>query len=157
MSRRTAVDTGTNNRRDGGTSESTPLLSSPLLNSSSSHANADESHPLISKPSSSHNPSAVKMLEAFSTTLAWLLCGCCGRQNWAKRRISGYLTAEDDLNIYSFASLAIVMSYFSVGVALELLSTPVAYYLIDDLGAESGVYTVWVVLVALPWSFKVMK
>lgn len=53
------------------------------------------------------------------------------------------------------ASLAIVMSYFSVGVALELLYTPVAYYLIDDLGAESGVYTVWIILVTLPWSFKV--
>ena len=65
------------------------------------------------------------------------------------------MQADNDLNIYSWASLAIVMSYFSVGVALELLSTPVAYYLIDDLGAESGVYTVWVVLVALPWSFKV--
>lgn len=62
---------------------------------------------------------------------------------------------SDDLNIYSLASLAIVMSYFSVGVALELLYTPVAYYLIDDLGAESGVYTVWVILVTLPWSFKV--
>lgn len=62
---------------------------------------------------------------------------------------------SDDLNIYSMASLAIVMSYFSVGVALELLYTPIAYYLIDDLGAESGVYTVWVILVTLPWSFKV--
>ncbi|CAN0024698.1 unnamed protein product, partial [Hapterophycus canaliculatus] len=62
---------------------------------------------------------------------------------------------EEELNIYSMASLAIIMSYFSVGVALELLYTPVAYYLIDDLGAESGVYTVWVILVTLPWSFKV--
>lgn len=62
---------------------------------------------------------------------------------------------DEELNIYSLASLAIVMSYFSVGVALELLYTPVAYYLIDDLGAESGVYTVWVILVTLPWSFKV--
>lgn len=53
------------------------------------------------------------------------------------------------------ASLAIVMSYFSVGVALELLYTPIAYYLIDNLGAESGVYTVWYILFTLPWSFKV--
>lgn len=59
------------------------------------------------------------------------------------------------MNIYSMASLAIVMSYFSIGVAFELLKTPIAYYLIDDLGAESGVYTVWVILVTLPWSFKV--
>lgn len=61
------------------------------------------------------------------------------------------------MNIYSMASLAIVMSYFSIGVALELLYTPIAYYLIDDLGAESGVYTVWVILVTLPWSFKVFS
>ena len=47
------------------------------------------------------------------------------------------------------------MSYFSVGVTLELLYTPIAYYLIDYLGAEGGVYTVWVTLVTLPWSFKV--
>lgn len=62
---------------------------------------------------------------------------------------------NDDLDIYSLGSLAIVMSYFSIGVSLELLYTPIAYYLIDDLGAESGVYTVWVILVTLPWSFKV--
>lgn len=63
--------------------------------------------------------------------------------------------SNDDLNIYSMASLAIAMSYFSVGVALELLYTPIAYYLIDYLGAESGVYTVWYILFTLPWSFKV--
>lgn len=72
-----------------------------------------------------------------------------------RRRLEKYSREDDDLNIYSLASIAIVMSYFSVGVALELLYTPIAYYLIDDLGAESGVYTVWVILVTLPWSFKV--
>lgn len=62
---------------------------------------------------------------------------------------------SDELNIYGVPSMAILMSYFSVGVALELLATPVAYYLIYDLGEDSSVYTVWYILVYLPWSFKV--
>ena len=66
-----------------------------------------------------------------------------------------YARFNDELDIYSLGSLAIAMSYVSVGVALQLLYTPVAYYLVDDLGAESGAYTVWVILVTLPWSFKV--
>lgn len=74
---------------------------------------------------------------------------------WVKRRVKAYSQGGDDLNIYSLGSVAIVMSYFSVGVILELLYTPIAYYLIDDLGEESGVYTVWYILVSLPWSFKV--
>ena len=72
-----------------------------------------------------------------------------------RRRLDRYAKDDDDLNIYSLQSVAIVMSYFSIGVALELLYTPIAYYLIDNLDAESGVYTVWVILVTLPWSFKV--
>lgn len=74
---------------------------------------------------------------------------------WCAYRSVSATHRNDDLNIYSMASLAIVMSYFSVGVALELLYTPIAYYLIDNLGAESGVYTVWYILFTLPWSFKV--
>ncbi|CAB1114355.1 unnamed protein product [Ectocarpus sp. CCAP 1310/34] len=81
--------------------------------------------------------------------LVEMLC-CSSVQRWIDR----HRNRDEELNIYSLASLAIVMSYFSIGVALELLYTPIAYYLIDDLGAESGVYTVWVILVTLPWSFK---
>ncbi|CAN0041184.1 unnamed protein product [Scytosiphon promiscuus] len=88
------------------------------------------------------------------------LC-CVSAQRWLNRFSNRCGKGKDaqekdnELNIYSMASLAIIMSYFSIGVALELLYTPVAYYLIDDLGAESGVYTVWVILITLPWSFKV--
>ena len=72
-----------------------------------------------------------------------------------RRRLDRYSNHNDELHIYSIKSVAIVMSYFSVGVTLELLYTPIAYYLIDDLGAEGGVYTVWATLLTLPWSFKV--
>lgn len=79
-----------------------------------------------------------------------------GAKGWAARRLVR-MFSMDQLDIYGLPSLAILMSYFSVGIALELLATPVAYYLIDDLGASSGVYTVWNILVTLPWSFKVSE
>ncbi|CAN0165039.1 unnamed protein product, partial [Discosporangium mesarthrocarpum] len=59
-------------------------------------------------------------------------------------------------SIYALESLAILTSYFSIGVALQLLSTPLAYYLIGTLGASSSTYMTYLVLTTLPWSFKVL-
>ncbi|CAM9292061.1 unnamed protein product [Choristocarpus tenellus] len=83
------------------------------------------------------------------------LC-CCGTKTPFYRGSRTPIKNVDLLNIYSLPSLAILMSYFCVGVVLQLLSTPVAYYLIDNLGASSGVYTTYYVLTTLPWSFKVL-
>jgi len=37
-----------------------------------------------------------------------------------------------------FCFIAIVLSYFCVGIALNFLSTPIIYYVIDTLDASSG-------------------
>ncbi|CAM9661009.1 unnamed protein product, partial [Phaeothamnion confervicola] len=59
-------------------------------------------------------------------------------------------------NAYGSANLAVIASYFSVGVVSQVMATPVVYYLIE-LGASSGVTTVYTALVYLPWSFKASR
>eukprot|EP00611_Tribonema_gayanum_P026411 TRINITY_DN628_c1_g1_i1.p1 TRINITY_DN628_c1_g1~~TRINITY_DN628_c1_g1_i1.p1 ORF type:complete len:571 (-),score=158.14 TRINITY_DN628_c1_g1_i1:865-2577(-) len=58
-------------------------------------------------------------------------------------------------DLYSLPSLAIIMSYFSVGVVLTFTTVPVTVYLIQELGASSTQFTVYTIVCKLPWSFKV--
>lgn len=141
MSRRTSVETGTQGTGATNGDEQTPLLES-----------ASPSHQRDHFPESP-GTSVLGTLISCVGGVYWGLLDCCGVGDAIRRRMDKW-REQDELNIYSVPSLAILMSYFSVGIALELLATPIAYYLIDDLGAESGVYTVWVILTTLPWSFK---
>lgn len=162
MSRRSKAETGTVENGHGSAAgadssgERTPLLEA---GGATAYPDAAGHHDHCDPRERSH---ALSNAGNAVGTCCWgsSLCGlkplmrCCGLDKWWRGRKTR-ATDKDDLNIYRIQSLAILMSYFSVGIALELLSTPVAYYLIDDLGAESGVYTVWVILITLPWSFKV--
>lgn len=149
MSRRPAVDTGTGSDKNAA-GESTPLLG----NEATSNGDGDEGHDSTGSSQRRSSLPPLKTLESYSGGVSTSIMNAMG-MGALRRRLSSRMQRDEDLNIYSMASLAIVMSYFSVGVALELLYTPIASYLIDGLGAESGVYTVWVILVTLPWSFKV--
>jgi BT1 family/PUCC protein len=75
---------------------------------------------------------------------------------------------EDDLKqlgaqvprwMYEFTSLpnlAIPMSYFCIGVALQLLRTPLIVYFIEDLNATAAEVNVLFTVMAVPWCFKVL-
>jgi BT1 family len=61
--------------------------------------------------------------------------------------------------MYEFSSLpnlAIPMSYFCIGVALQLLRTPLIVYFIEDLGATPAEVNVLFTVMAVPWCFKVL-
>ncbi|GMH95358.1 hypothetical protein TrST_g10738 [Triparma strigata] len=59
-------------------------------------------------------------------------------------------------DLYSLPNLAIAMSYFCVGVALQLLRTPLIVYLIEDKGASPAEVNVLFTVMAVPWCFKVL-
>lgn len=143
MSRRSKVETGVGGNEYSQEGELTPLLGEGSDDMAGSSPRGRTKATLPSELRSSGESSAPKPQGRADRLVVW-----AGRQ-------LGRVIRMDELDIYSLPSLAILMSYFSVGVALELLATPVAYYLIDDLGADSGAYTVWYILVNLPWSFKV--
>jgi hypothetical protein len=56
----------------------------------------------------------------------------------------------------SLPNLAIPMSYFCIGVALQLLRTPLIVYFIEDLGATAAQVNVLFTIMAVPWCFKVI-
>jgi MFS family permease len=59
-------------------------------------------------------------------------------------------------DITSLPNLAIFMSYFCIGVALQLLRTPLIVYFIADLGATAAEVNVLFTVMAVPWCFKVI-
>lgn len=59
-------------------------------------------------------------------------------------------------DFYSLPNLAIPMSYFCVGVALQLLRTPLIVYFIADLNATPAEVNVLFTVMAVPWCFKVI-
>mmetsp|Transcript_13840 Transcript_13840/g.27597 ORF Transcript_13840/g.27597 Transcript_13840/m.27597 type:complete len:760 (+) Transcript_13840:90-2369(+) len=59
-------------------------------------------------------------------------------------------------NIFSLPNLAIPMSYFCIGIALQLLRTPLIVYFINDLEASAAEVNVLYTVMALPWCFKMM-
>jgi BT1 family len=56
----------------------------------------------------------------------------------------------------SLPSLAIPVSYFCIGVALQLLRTPLIVYFIEDLNATAAEVNVLFTVMAVPWCFKVI-
>lgn len=61
--------------------------------------------------------------------------------------------------MYEFSSLpnlAIPMSYFCIGIALQLLRTPLIVYFIEDLKATPAEVNVLFTVMAVPWCFKVI-
>lgn len=56
----------------------------------------------------------------------------------------------------SLPNLAIPMSYFCIGVALQLLRTPLIVYFISDLNATAAEVNVLFTVMAVPWCFKVI-
>lgn len=58
------------------------------------------------------------------------------------------------LDMYGEANVAILVSYFAIGVVSKLTQTPVQYYLIEYLDASSTQYSVYNTLHRLPWSLK---
>ncbi|GAX25667.1 hypothetical protein FisN_15Lh036 [Fistulifera solaris] len=61
--------------------------------------------------------------------------------------------------MYEFTSLpnlAIPTSYFCIGVALQLLRTPLIVYFIEDLNATPAEVNVLFTVMAVPWCFKVI-
>lgn len=58
------------------------------------------------------------------------------------------------LNPFILTNAGIYQSYFSVGIAIYILSTPVSYYMIDTLDVSSLEYSAYATLIALPWSLK---
>ena len=59
-------------------------------------------------------------------------------------------------DMWSLPNLAIPLSYFCIGVALQLLRTPLIVYLIEDLGATPADVNVLFTVMAVPWCFKVL-
>lgn len=58
-------------------------------------------------------------------------------------------------NLYAFPNWSLASHYFNTGVALNLLSTPVTFYLVETLNASSAVTNTYLALTYLPWCLKV--
>jgi len=56
----------------------------------------------------------------------------------------------------SLPNLAIPISYFCIGVALQLLRTPLIVYFIEDQNASAAEVNVLFTVMAVPWCFKVL-
>ncbi len=59
-------------------------------------------------------------------------------------------------NLSSLPNLAIPLSYFCIGVALQLLRTPLIVYFIVDKNASAAEVNVLFTIMAVPWCFKVI-
>jgi len=59
-------------------------------------------------------------------------------------------------DMWSLPNIAIPLSYFCIGVALQLLRTPLIVYLIEDLDASPSDVNVLFTVMAVPWCFKVL-
>ena len=59
-------------------------------------------------------------------------------------------------DMWSLPNLAIPLSYFCIGVALQLLRTPLIVYFIEDLSASPADVNVLFTVMAVPWCFKVL-
>jgi len=59
-------------------------------------------------------------------------------------------------DMWSLPNIAIPLSYFCIGVALQLLRTPLIVYLSEDLDASPSDVNVLFTVIAVPWCFKVL-
>ncbi|KAH8058320.1 BT1-like protein [Aureococcus anophagefferens] len=58
-------------------------------------------------------------------------------------------------DLYAFPNWSLACHYFNVGVALNLLATPVSFYLVESLDASAAVTNTYAALTYLPWCLKV--
>ncbi|KAH8097832.1 BT1-like protein [Aureococcus anophagefferens] len=58
-------------------------------------------------------------------------------------------------DLYAFPNWSLACHYFNVGVALNLLATPVSFYLVESLNASAAVTNTYAALTYLPWCLKV--
>eukprot|EP01038_Epipyxis_sp_PR26KG_P011220 gene11220-15055_t len=58
------------------------------------------------------------------------------------------------LNPYIIQNMGIFQSYFNVGIAYYILTTPLSIYLISTLDISTSQYNAYATLISLPWSFK---
>jgi len=59
------------------------------------------------------------------------------------------------VDLFSVPNVALASHYWNVGLALNFLSTPVTYYLVDSLDASAAVINQYSALTYLPWCLKV--
>eukprot|EP00605_Chrysophyceae_sp_TOSAG23-4_P002457 GSChrysophyteH1.ASY1.ANO1.2716.1 assembled CDS len=64
--------------------------------------------------------------------------------------------AEKWLNPYAEQNRCIFASYFAVGIGLFFIQTPVAFYMVDTLGATPAQQSVITGLMSLPWALKIL-
>lgn len=84
----------------------------------------------------------------------WYTCG--GHPHASSLDEAGERAAPPWLaNLYAFPNWSLVSHYFNTGMALNLLSTPVTYYLVESLDASSAVTNTYLALTYLPWCLKV--
>lgn len=57
-------------------------------------------------------------------------------------------------DLWAFPNWAILSSYFNVGIALMLGSTPISYYLVESLDASAATVNTYSALTYLPWCLK---
>jgi len=55
------------------------------------------------------------------------------------------------VSLYSLPNLIIASSYFNIGIAINFLPTPVSYYLVTTLDADTAVVNTLTALLYLPW------
>eukprot|EP00613_Pedinella_sp_CCMP2098_P064064 CAMPEP_0171967184 /NCGR_PEP_ID=MMETSP0993-20121228/196463_1 /TAXON_ID=483369 /ORGANISM="non described non described, Strain CCMP2098" /LENGTH=233 /DNA_ID=CAMNT_0012616625 /DNA_START=8 /DNA_END=706 /DNA_ORIENTATION=- len=59
------------------------------------------------------------------------------------------------IDLFSLPNVAIASHYWNIGLAMNFLSTPIAYYLVDSLDASAAVVNQYSALTYLPWCLKV--
>ena len=59
-------------------------------------------------------------------------------------------------DLYRKENFALAMSYFSVGITMSLISTPLNIYLVETLNAEPIMQSTIYTLQSLPWALKLL-
>lgn len=59
------------------------------------------------------------------------------------------------VSLYSLPNLIIAGSYFNIGIAINFLPTPISYYLVTTLDADTAVVNTLTALLYLPWCLKI--
>ena len=59
-------------------------------------------------------------------------------------------------DLYRSENFALAMSYFSVGITMSLISTPLNIYLVETLNAEPIMQSTIYTLQSLPWALKLL-
>lgn len=72
------------------------------------------------------------------------------------RKINEVSEQEHPYDLYRKENFALAMSYFSVGITMSLISTPLNIYLVETLNAEPIMQSTIYTLQSLPWALKLV-